>query len=492
MRKQIVLWRNTLRMVSGVALPLLADNLRSQPHLSTPPNFAVIDSFVRAAMSRDRVPGAALVITQHQQIVHVQGYGSDGYGRGVTPNTGFVLGSLSKSFTALAVMQLVEQGRITLDAPVQQYLSWFRVRDARTSAGITVRHLLTHTSGIPTRAPQATEDPATLEDHVRALANVELSHAPGGTHEYASPNYIVLGAIIEAVSGLPYAQYVQQHVFDVLDMRHSFTDQSRAIQDGMAQGHRYWFGFPVATTLPHESDRMPTAALISSARDLGHYLVAQLNGGLYGDRSILSPAGMRALHTPAAPGDGFAYGFGWRVSQMAGDTAVHHGGIVPNFRVKVTMLPARGWGVAVLTNVSTSLPLPVTPTSHRLADAIALHLAGAPLTDTGKSFSTLYLVVTLGMLLILARQVVGLIRIDRWRERQLSRSRAAVRSDIAMELLWPVAIVFVLPRVLGLPWSEFFRGSPDAAWWLAAGASVGIVTAFLKLLLFRRAVQARQ
>ena len=489
MRVHIVSLRRACFLVPNVALLLLVSSLRAQstPIAPTPPSFAAIDSFVRATMQRDRVPGAALVITHHKDIVHVQGYGADGYGREVTPNTGFILGSLSKSFTALAVMQLVEQNRIALDAPVQQYLPWFRVRDVNASKQITVRHLLTHTSGIPTSAPQATQNSTTLQDHARALAKVELSHAPGGAHEYASPNYIVLGAIVEAVSGASYAQYVQQHVFDVLDMRHSFTDQARAMQQGMSQGHRYWFGFPVAATLAYESDRMPTAALISSANDLGHYLVAQLNEGRYGERAVLSSHGMRTLHTPAAPSDGFSYAFGWRVSDMASETAVHHGGIVPHFRVKVTMLPARGWGVAVLTNVSTSLPLPVTPTSHRLADAIAKHLAGAPLVDTGTSHSTIYLLITLGMLLILSRQVVGLVRIDRWRARQLSRSRTASLADVALELLWPVAVVLVLPRVFGVPWSEIFRGSPDAAWWLVAMASLGLLTGLMKLGIFRAA-----
>ncbi|MBC8089161.1 MAG: beta-lactamase family protein [Phycisphaerae bacterium] len=474
-------------IITNFALLLVTSSLfaQSAPVPQLAPDFAAIDSFVRAAMKRDRVPGAALVITHHKDIVHVQGYGTDGYGRPVTPSTSFILGSLSKSFTSLAVMQLVEQGRVALDAPVQQYLPSFRVRDENASRTITVRHLLTHTSGIPTGAPQAMEAEATLQDHVRALAAVELSHVPGGAHEYASPNYIVVGAIVERVSGVPYAQYVQQHVFNALDMQHSFTDQTIAVQNGMSQGHRYWFGFPVAATLPYESDRMPTAALISTAGDLGHFMVAQLNAGVYADRSILSPAGVGTLHTPAAPGDGFSYAFGWRVSEMAGDTAVHHGGIVPNFRVKVTMLPASGWGVAVLTNVSTSLPIPVTPTSHRVADAIAKHLAGAPLADTGRSLSTIYLLITLGMFLILARQMVRLVRLDRWRARQANRSRAAVRADVALELLWPLAILFLLPRVAGFPWSEFFRGSPDVAWWLIAVASVGLITGLLKLLSLR-------
>ena len=227
-------------------------------------------------MREDRVPGVALAIVRGDQVMHIRGFGENGMGRAVTPSTSFLLGSMSKAFTAMAVMQLVERGLIALDTPIQRYLPWFRVADSVASRVITVRHLLNHTSGIPTRAARARGDTRTITDHVRALSRVTLAHAPGEVHEYASPNYLVLGALVETVSGQSFAAYVQQHIFAPLNMTNSETDQTRAMTHGMARGHRYLFGFPSAVTLRYESDRMPTAALISRAEDLSHFLIAQL------------------------------------------------------------------------------------------------------------------------------------------------------------------------------------------------------------------------
>jgi CubicO group peptidase (beta-lactamase class C family) len=444
------------------------------------PDTAAIDAYVLEQMRADRVPGVALAIVRGDKVVYARGYGEDGRGRPVTPETGFILGSMSKSFTALAVMQLVEQGVVELDAPARRYLPWFRLADPDTSERITVRHLLQHTSGIPGRARQAQGPDATLQDHVRALADVGLNAEPGVRHEYASPNYLVLGAIIEQVSGQPYAEYVRERIFAPLDMRNSFTDQEVAVRNGMANGHRYWFGFPVPTTLEHEHGRTPTAALISSAGDLGRYLMALLNEGRYDRRAVLSPQGVAELVRPGAPGDGFSYAMGWRVGPVEGVPAVHHGGIVPHFRGKMVMLPKQGWGVVVLTNASTSLPLPVVPTSHRMADAIAASLVGQPLQAGGYSQGIVYLGITAGMGLVLLSQAGQLARLGRWRAGLAGRSRRALLGEIVLELFWPIAALAALPALLGLPWSEIMRGTPDMAWWLIASVALSLLTGVAK------------
>lgn len=115
------------------------------------PNFAAIDAYVQSEMQAARVPGLALGIVQGDHIVHLKGFGiADPSGRPVTPQTPFMIGSTTKSMTAVAIMQLVEADTVELDAPVQQYLPWFRVADSDASARITIRHLLNHTSGLPT------------------------------------------------------------------------------------------------------------------------------------------------------------------------------------------------------------------------------------------------------------------------------------------------------------------------------------------------------
>jgi CubicO group peptidase (beta-lactamase class C family) len=234
-------------------------------------------------MEADHVPGLALAIVRRDEVVHLRGFGTTGLdGRPVTPRTSFVLGSMSKSFTALAIMQLAEKDKVELDAPARRYLPWFRVASPEASGRITVRHLLNQTSGLPENASRARGADSPLEVHVRALGDVELEHPPGAAYEYSSPNYQVLGLIIQEVSGQPFGEYVQHNIFDPLGMDDSFTSQAEAQQAGtMASGHRYWFGRPVAADLPFEEGRLPSAALISSSEDMAHYLIAQLNEGRY-------------------------------------------------------------------------------------------------------------------------------------------------------------------------------------------------------------------
>jgi CubicO group peptidase (beta-lactamase class C family) len=109
---------------------------------------AAIDSFVEGYLSRNSIPGASLVVTRGTELVLARGYGIAGPGRPMTADTPMVIGSQSKSFTALAVMQLVEAGKLGLDAPVSRYIPWFQVADAEASSLITIRSLLNHTSGL--------------------------------------------------------------------------------------------------------------------------------------------------------------------------------------------------------------------------------------------------------------------------------------------------------------------------------------------------------
>src|SRR3712207_2833814 len=216
------------------------------------PDVARIDAFVREQVQRHGIPGLALAVVDGDQIVHLGGYGkADQSGRAVTPQTPFVLASASKSLTALAVMQLVEAGKVELDAPVQRYLPWFRVADPVASQQITVRHLLHHTSGLPKSAgidaaTVATTSDSALEALVRELSTVELAAPVGTTWQYSNAGYATLGLLVQTVTGQSYEGYVEQLIFAPLQMRASFTAEAPAGEAGLASGHRYWFGRPVA------------------------------------------------------------------------------------------------------------------------------------------------------------------------------------------------------------------------------------------------------
>lgn len=473
------LLRKHPRLARYLALAALPMILHAQPARTAAPDIRAdipaIERYIAQQMQRNRIPGVAIAIVSNDSVICARGFGTDGFGASVTERTGFVLGSMSKSVTALAVMQLVERNLVQLDAPVQKYLPWFRVADPSASARITVRQLLHHTSGVPTKAPRATGASRTLTDQVRALAGVELNHAPGVVHEYASPNYLVLGAIVEAVSGRSYASYVQTSIFAPLGMRDSHTDQTSALDRktpaNLSSGHVYVFGFPVARMLPHEGDRLPTAALISSAADMGRFLVAQMRTD---SSELLSAAGFAQMHTGGAPSNGFSYAFGWRDGTIAGEHAVHHGGIVPNFRGKMVMVPERHLGVVVLTNVSSTVPWPIAPTSHVMADEIAGALIGVPLPVPSDKHRWLFGAIGAAVLLVTVHQLRGLLRILRRRNNGERTPRAAM--SMFVDLAFVAAVAFVIPRLAGLSWSELLSAAPDVAWWLTIAATLTLVT----------------
>jgi len=342
------------------AKPAAAPSLKKPS--SEPTNFDNIHSYIEAQMRRLKIPGGSLAIVEGDQIVHVHGFGRAQPGGGApTPQTPFVLGSTVKSITASAVMQLVEAGKIKLDTPVQRYLPWFQVADPIASTQITVRHLLNQTSGLSMIAGMV--NLANLDDspdagirQARALSSLELSHPVGTTFEYSNLNYNLLGLIVEAVSGETYTDYIQRHIFEPLDMHHSYSSLDAAKQDGIAVGHRYWFGRPIPIkTLPLARGSLPSGQLISSSEDMAHYLIAHLNSGYYGDVQILSSASIQEMQRPMAEqlvmGKSVTeYGMGWFVNQTDGAKMISHGGNVPEFSSYMAIIPEQKKGVVLLVN----------------------------------------------------------------------------------------------------------------------------------------------
>ena len=177
-----------------------------------PADLATVDAWFEGQVRDAGIPGAALVVVGDGRIVHERGFGTaDATGRPVTAGTPFVIGSLSKSITALAVMQLVDAGEVDLDASIARYLPSFTLADPAAGARITVRDLLTHTSGIPTAAGIAPlSAPATsLGDQVEALRDVVPAAPAGERFIYSNANYLVLGRLVEVVSGQPFGAYLR-------------------------------------------------------------------------------------------------------------------------------------------------------------------------------------------------------------------------------------------------------------------------------------------
>ena len=324
-------------------------------------SYDAVDTYVERQMHRLHIPGLSLAIIEGDKIVHQSGFGRARPGGEVpTAQTPFFIGSLTKSITALAVMQLVEGGKVELDAPIQRYLPWFRVADLDASAQMTVRHLLNQTSGFSFMISQLIlaeldNRPDATERQVRALSGLKTNPV-GEKWEYCNVNYNILGLIVETCSGESYADYIQNHIFNPLQMSHSYSSKATAQQNGLAKGHRHWFSFPFpAPDLPVPLGSLPSGQLISTAEDIAHYLIAHINEGRFGNMQILSADGIDELHRGVAEVTFMGtskgkYGMGWFDIDMGQTKTFSHGGNVPDFSAYMALVPEQEKGMVMLLN----------------------------------------------------------------------------------------------------------------------------------------------
>jgi CubicO group peptidase (beta-lactamase class C family) len=312
-----------------------------------------VDAYVNERMAAWSIPGLSLAIVEDGQVTLTRGYGlaDRDQNRPMTPRTPVAVGSATKPITATAIMQLVEAGKVELDAPVTRYLPWFNLDDPR-SAQITVRQLLSHTSGIPASASlTGGQDADALERRVHALEWEKLRGAPGERWEYANDGYNTLGLIVQTVSGLPYEQYVAEKILVPLKMTRSTFDPARAAELGLAQGYVRRKGELRAEKTRLTRGYNPSGMLLTSAEDAGRYLAALANGGTLDGARIVGQASLDRMWAPAARvGDTLEYGLGWFISQQEGLRAVVHPGEVLTMGSMFVLVPERRLGVAVLAN----------------------------------------------------------------------------------------------------------------------------------------------
>ena len=294
------------------------------------PAAGAVEQVLRDRMAASAVPGAAFVVVHREGASSAGGVGRTADGGAVTARTPFVIGSTSKSFTALAVMQLVDEGVVDLDAPVRRYIPELRLANGQATDSITVRHLLQQTSGLPAVAGGpvlASAEDGSTADAVRELVGVELSGAPGTRWQYANANYVLAGLVVERASGLPYPDYLQRRIFQPLGMTGSFAAIEPARNAGLARGHRFWFGLPVASGPVFRPGLLAAGYLISTTEDLGRYLRMYLQNGRAADGArIVSAQGLQTMLAPGpdaqlgpwADGPPTRYAMGWFVGDRGG------------------------------------------------------------------------------------------------------------------------------------------------------------------------------
>jgi len=327
-----------------------------------------IETAIENTMKKLQLPGLAIGIIKDRQVVYSKGFGLAEVGteRLVTPQSVFQLGSVSKMMVGIAIMQLKEQGKIDLDAPVITYLPYFRLADERYKE-ITIRHLLSHRAGLPFNVRsvdytypadyQSPEyDEGALERHVRSLTSVRLQSAPGAQMQYSDLGFEILGDVIAKVSGQSFEAYTQDHIFTPLGMQHT-TFLVRDIPPELLAAPHVLQGSNIVVNsyFPYSRQHAPSSHLFSNVEDMSRYALAQLNRGQLGETRILPAAAYEEMWAPQGDAEALSQweqkvGLGWFIGDQEGHRLVGHGGGDIGFGCGFIMAPDDGLAVVVMVN----------------------------------------------------------------------------------------------------------------------------------------------
>ena len=253
-------------------------------------DFDRINEYIQAEMSQGKIQGLAVCIVKGNEIAYLKGYGQSGNNRKVDISTPFCIGSVSKTFTSLAIRQMINENKLNVQSPVNNYIKDFHPIYEGNEVNPTVYQLLTHTSGFSIKQgwfPYLYNSAYSIREVVEKSNSLNINTKPGTSYEYSNLNYILLGRIIEIVSGLSYKDYVKSNIFEKLDMEHSYTDEAIAVKNGLSQGYTILYGLPVPSHYAYPEGSLPAGFIFASIEDMANYLICFLNKGFYKDNSVV-------------------------------------------------------------------------------------------------------------------------------------------------------------------------------------------------------------
>jgi D-alanyl-D-alanine carboxypeptidase len=321
----------------------------AQAERTTPSDLRGIDEYIQSAMRKHHIPGISLAIVRRGQVVLAKGYGQANVELAVpaTVDTVYQLASVTKTFTATAIMLLVEEGKLELDDKVTKHLSDLpKAWDA-----VTVRHLLNHTSGIKSYTSVKDFFKTIRKDYshreiLGLVAKEPLEFAPGEKWNYNNSGFFLLGMLVEKVTGKTYGEFLDERILRPLRMTHTRINDLHAVIPNRAQGYT-WNGKELRNG-EYTSPSQPFSAgmLVSSVSDMLKWDTA-----LDSETLLTNPILERMwTPTPLKKGEPAGYGFGWQIDKVNGHRRVSHGGGIPGFSTEISRFVDDKLTVIVLAN----------------------------------------------------------------------------------------------------------------------------------------------
>lgn len=431
---------------------VLANKLYAQ---STEQN--TFDEILHNAFSTTQLPGFSLALVKGGELEEVRAGGKiNNEGNApLTPNTPMQIGSVSKSFAALAIMQLVEAGEIDLDVSIESYLVEFADKPA---SAITLRQLLSHTSGYSTLQGNQTHtdfsaDSEALARRVKDLSNIKPKLEPEQAFMYSNANFQIVGRIVEVVSGLAYHDYIQRKILSPLGMNDSYVLGGSEISPS-AVGHRPWFGrhIPIEGSLIGTGSS-PQGGVVTTASDLASYAMMMMN-----QQDDIISAQNKQMMMSAVSEKVQHYGLGWSIHPPLG--LVWHNGSNPGFQAQLSMRPKTQDAFIFITNGGNSYGFNETSSLAFNLTLDALELEG-PRGGGGLLSKIVFTSATILPFIFVYLAFSG------WQKRANLSKHGAVRRLgitllyvlIAVSLTWAM-FVFV-PSMFGIPLSVLALYTPD-------------------------------
>lgn len=439
-----------------------------------PERIEAVERFVEQNWSRLGLPGVAVSVATAQSVLLATGHGRQTVdGGNITGRTPFHIGSVTKTFTAAAVVELADQGVLDLDAPVETYVADFAMAAPFAARSVTLRQLLQHRSGF-----RAWDGHDARAQHQGRFDHLSPAGPPGQQARYSSLNFIVLGRVLEAASGQAYASTLRTLLFRPLGMSGAFVDGDGSDGGQRALGHQNWFGMQCSRAEPAAPPYLVPARFVgASAEDLARYGGMLLGGGSFAGTRVLSSRAVAALLGPL---DTKGQALGWGRERIDGALVIEHKGNARTTSARVRLVPEHGFAVAVLATTNSG---PFFAAVDDLTDGIHAILAGKAAPRPWPREIAFKVALLAGTLLSVAalahrafvwRRAGCPTRIDR-----SARTLARLSLDAAAAVFLLVGI----PRIVGVPLLTMWQYFPDLGLALmvsaAAGATSGVLRAFV-------------
>ncbi|OAI48125.1 hypothetical protein AYO44_08005 [Planctomycetaceae bacterium SCGC AG-212-F19] len=332
----------------------------------------LLEAWIDTQVAYRQLPGLSIAVVHDQDLVWAKGFGFADVEKKIpaAPGTIYRIASISKLFTAVAIMQLRDQGKLRLDDPIEKYLPWFKIKPAPDAMPITIRQLLVHTSGLPRESPHPYWSDfkfPSREEMIKALPSQEAPYPPETKWKYSNLGLAIAGEVVVAVSGEPFEKYVQKHILDPLAMKSTSVGVPESNKARLATGYGRRLPDGKRELRPFTDAKAidPAAGVASTVEDMARFAMLQFRDGPATGSPVLKGTTLREMHRVhwLMPDWKSGRGLGFHIIHRDDGDLVGHGGWVAGYQTSVYFRPQDKVAVVAMINADDGSPYPGTPDS---------------------------------------------------------------------------------------------------------------------------------